>query len=81
MKRLRWEPIEILTMVAIAAILLVIVAGVVWNIRHPCVRSEERPATCGGDMHCMWEGEHGCTMWTVSPTYACTETVCLERKR
>jgi len=50
-------------------------------IFHPCIEEKEVPAMCGGHQTCTFYNPQGyCISWYVSPTHACTETICTKRK-
>jgi hypothetical protein len=61
--------------------LLASIGCAVWYAwQHPCVKWEERTATCGGGTYCtMWDAKHNCLIWSRRPEYPCTQKVCTQR--
>jgi hypothetical protein len=76
---------EFFGVLAVGLLIACLVLGLyVWYERHPCVRYETRPGTCGGDCALLVPAQIGqtitpvCVKW--NDTYPCTVDVCVERK-
>lgn len=60
---------------AIGLVMSILIGAAAWyEWKHPCIR--RGPGTCGGDMVCVMYSEHGCAVWSTSPTCQ----VCVERQ-
>jgi hypothetical protein len=64
-----------------ATIVIAIIAAVCWyEWKYPCLKYEDRIATCGGGMYCAgYTSKGNCMVWMTHPTYQCTQTVCVQR--